>query len=131
MRPGNSRDFEVVGPQNPALNLQLVAHIGIVAGRRIVKGQRGERREQHFQSALPALAVAVFLRAMPQLGLDHGTQKDACDWLRPDPGFEVAAGLFSSEIQRLVSGRKAITTPFAARFHPAAAARIGQGQTPR
>src|SRR5947209_6452466 len=89
--PGDGRDLEVVGPDHPALNLQLVPDLGIVPGGRIVKRERRERRKEHVQGAPPPLAIAIFLRAMPQLRLDHGAQENVRDGLRLDPSVEFAA----------------------------------------
>src|SRR5258708_7011442 len=65
--------------------------LGIVPGCRIVKRERRKRRKEHVQGAPPPLAVAIFLRAMPQLSLDHGTQENVRDGLGPELGVEFAA----------------------------------------
>ena len=95
VRPGDGRDLEVVWPKNPALNFQLMPDFGVVPCRSIVEREGSERRKKHFQGAQPALAIAVFLRAMPQLGLNNGTQENVRDRLRPDLGVKCAARVAS------------------------------------
>ena len=69
----------------------MVPDLGIMPGGHVVKWERGERRKKHGQRAQPTLTVAVFLRAMPQLGLDHRTQENIRDRKRKDFGVELAA----------------------------------------
>src|SRR6266478_2237680 len=57
--PGNGRDLEVVGSDDPALKLQLVPDFGIMPSGCVVKRKRCEWCEEHVQSAPPTLAVAV------------------------------------------------------------------------
>ena len=73
---GNGRNHQVVRPDDAAICFKLVADAAINRGRCVIEGKRGIRRKQTGENGQAPLAVAVFLRAVQQLGLDHGTEND-------------------------------------------------------
>ena len=72
----DSGNHQVVRADDIAGRLKFMPDVGVSCCRSVVKGERGVRGKGFGEDSQAAFAIAVFLRAVEQLGFDDRAEED-------------------------------------------------------
>ncbi len=76
VRLGDSGNHQVVRADDVAGQLKFMPDVGVSRCRSVVKGERGVRGKGFGKDSQAAFAIAIFLRAVEQLGFDDRAEED-------------------------------------------------------